>query len=399
MAEERVDVVVAGAGIVGLAVARSILARRPCDLLVLEAEAEVAAHQTGHNSGVVHAGLYYAPGSLKQRLCVAGRQRLYRFCAEHDVPHERCGKVVVATDERQLPNLAALAERATQNGVIVERLAPEHLAVREPHVTSAAGALLVADTGIVDFGVMCRRLVELVTAAGGRVRTGCPVHGAAPDGPGLVVTTAAGEVRCRRLVTCAGLQADRVARRCGADPGVRLVPFRGEYGALRPEARSLVRHLVYPVPDPSLPFLGVHLTRGVDGEVEVGPSALLSLARHGYERGRIPPGQDVLDTLTWPGAWRLMARHWRSGIMEMRRAASHRALVTSARRLVPALADADVVPGRRGIRALALTRRGDIVDDFHIVADDRAVHVLNAPSPAATASLAIGDHVAELVPA
>ncbi|MCB9897008.1 MAG: L-2-hydroxyglutarate oxidase [Planctomycetes bacterium] len=399
----RVDLVVVGAGVVGLATARALHARRPeASLLVLEAEGAVGRHQTGHNSGVVHAGLYYEPGSLKARLCRAGRAALLELCAARDVPHEVCGKLVVACDDVEHARLDALEARGRANGLVgLERLDARQLGEREPHVRGVA-ALFVPETGIVDFGAVARALADELRTAGVEVRTDAALlglagaDGAAGTRPGpLRLATTAGEIEAGFVVACAGLQADRVARGLGADPGATIVPFRGEYKRLVPARRGLVRrHLIYPVPDPAYPFLGVHFTRTVGGEVEIGPDAVLALSRHGYRKGDVDR-EDVLEMLKSGGVRRMLLQRWRRGLSELLRARSRGLSLAAMRRLVPELRDGDVEPARCGVRAQAVRPDGTLIDDFHMVRGPRSLHVLNAPSPAATASLAIGGHVAE----
>ncbi len=406
------DVAIIGGGIVGLATALALgggsgqgsgrddeRARaggaRPRRVVVLEAEPRVAAHQTGHNSGVIHSGIYYKPGSLKARLCTRGRELMVRFCAEHGVPHERCGKVIVATRPEELAALDELLRRGRENGLrSVRRLSSAELREREPHAAGLA-ALLVEETGITDYTAVARAMAADLAGRGDEVRTGWPVRGvvAEADG-GFRLLTPRGELRCRGLVNCAGLQSDRVARMCGVDPGLAIVPFRGEYRLLAPERRGLVRHLIYPVPDPRYPFLGVHFTRGVDGAVEAGPNAVLAWNRHGYRPGR-PAPRDAAALLAYAGFWRMAARHWRTGWMELRRSFSNERFARSLQALVPEITAADLLPGPAGIRAQAVLPSGALVDDFHLVEGRHALHVLNAPSPAATASLAIGEHLAE----
>jgi L-2-hydroxyglutarate oxidase len=388
------DYIVIGGGIVGLATAREHLLRTPgAGVLLLEKEAALARHQTGHNSGVIHAGLYYRPGSLKAQNCTAGREALYRFCAEHDIPHERCGKVVVATDEQELPALDELERRGRANGLAgLERLDAAQVRLREPHTAAVAG-LFVPQTGIVDYTRVTEVLADQVRRCGGVIRLGAEVRAARAEGDGLTLVTSAGEFRTRFLVNCAGLHCDRVARFCGVEPGVRIVPFRGEYYLVRAERRDLVRHLVYPVPDPTLPFLGVHFTRMIDGSLEAGPNAVLAWKREGY-RGSDLSLKDLAETLAYPGFWRLAGRFWRSGLAEYRRSLSKAAFVASLQRLVPEVTAADVLRGGAGVRAQAVDGDGRLVDDFRIVTGERMVHVLNAPSPAATAALSIGRVIA-----
>lgn len=382
-----------GAGILGLAMARELLLRRPgLDLVVLERETAVAAHQTSHSSGVIHAGVYYAPGSLKATLCVEGARLLYAYCEERDIPAERCGKLIVATSAAELGRLEALEERARANGVAIRRVTGAEIEALEPFVRGVA-ALHSPGTGIVDYGRVAEALRDDVTRAGGRLHTRCAVH-RVEDGEGAAATAvhAHGETRAPLVVACAGLWSDRLARASGVADDLRIVPFRGAYFRLaRPE---LCRALIYPVPDPGLPFLGVHLTRRIDGEVLAGPTALLVGARDAY-RLRAVRRRDVLDTATWPGTYRLAARWWRHGLTELMHAASRRAYARAARALVPALRAEDLEPAFAGIRAQAVDRRGSLVDDFVLTRSRRALHVRNAPSPGATSSLAIARYLAD----
>jgi len=381
------DVLVVGAGILGLAVAREALVRRPgASVVVLEREPEIARHQTSHNSGVIHAGLSYTPGSLKARLCVDGARRLYALCDELGVPAERCGKLVVARRADELPRLDELERRARANGVRVARIAGSGITEFEPHARGVA-ALHSPDTGIVDFARVAQALRADVEARGAVVVTGCGVHAVRPSG----VEHERGVTRTGTTVCCAGLQSDRLAERSGADAEPRIVPFRGAYFRLRrPE---LVRALIYPVPDPALPFLGVHLTRRAQGDVVAGPTALPVAARDAYRLGRVRAA-DVRDTVLWPGTWR-MAWRWRSqALREAGYAISRRAYAREARSLVPALRDDDLEPGFAGVRAQALGRDGALLDDFAFAGGDGVLHVRNAPSPAATAALAIAEEIA-----
>jgi len=369
---------------------------RRLSLVVLEAEKKLASHQTGNNSGVIHSGLYYKPGSLKATLCVEGRRAMYEFCREHGVRHECCGKVVVATREAELPALDELERRGKANGLVgIKRLSAAELKEHEPHLAGIAG-LHVPETGIVNYAEVTAAYAEVVRELGGEVWTEAAVRAVhrLPAG-GLVVETTRGRVEAGGLVNCAGLQSDRVARLCSATPGVKIVPFRGEYYTLRPERSSLVRNLIYPVPDPRFPFLGVHFTRMIGGGVEAGPNAVLALARHGYRRTSFSL-RDSYDTGTYVGFWRMARRHWLTGFGELHRSFSKRAFLSALRRLIPELELSDLSPGGAGVRAQALDPTGALVDDFRIVQGDRMVHVLNAPSPAATASISIGRHIAKL---
>lgn len=387
------DVLVIGGGIVGLATARNLALDHGLAVTVLEAESDLAAHQTGHNSGVVHSGLYYRPGSLKAELCVAGREALFAYAAERGLPHERCGKVVVAVEEQELPRLDELERRGRANGLVgIERLDGAGVREREPRAAGIAG-LWVPETGITDYRAVAEAYAEDVRAAGGEVRVASPVKKIRASSRQVVVEAGGDRLSARFLVACAGLESDRVARRAGLAPQVRIVPFRGDYFVLAPEARSLVRNLVYPVPDPDLPFLGVHLTRGVDGAVEAGPSAVLSFRRDGYSRTAFSL-RDTASTLAFPGFWRMAPRWARTGFGEMRRAFDKRAFVRALARLVPEIRAEHLAPGGCGIRAQALDRAGRLLDDFALEERESMIHVLNAPSPAATASLAIGARIA-----
>jgi len=363
-------------------------------VIVLEAEGRVGAHQTGHNSGVIHSGLYYRPGSLKARTCAAGREAMYAFCEEHAIPHRRTGKLVVATREQQLPALATLEARGRANGLKgMTRLDPDDVRRLDPEVRAVAG-LWVAETGVVNFGAVAGALAERIGRRGGEVRLGAAVQAVRQANGGVRIVTPQGDVTARLLVNCAGLNSDRVARMAGLDPGVAIVPFRGEYYELRPERAGLVRNLIYPVPDPDLPFLGVHFTRRIDGRVEAGPNAVLAWRRDGYERWSFRL-RDAIDTLRFPGFWRLARRFWRTGLAEQGRSLSKPLFVRALQQLVPAVRSADLRWGGCGVRAQAVDRHGALVDDFHIIEGDSGVHVVNAPSPAATASLSIGLQVAE----
>jgi L-2-hydroxyglutarate oxidase len=393
---ETADLVVVGAGILGLAVAREALLRDPdLRVRVVEREDRVGAHQTGHNSGVVHAGIYYAPGSLKARLCVEGARELYAFCEARGVRAERCGKVIVATSLAELPGLDALERRGRQNGVPgLRRLDRRGLRELEPHAEGVA-ALHSPATGIVDFPAVARALAAEVAERGGDIVLGRTVTGVDTSRGGeVVLDTAYGEVAGRHAVFCAGAWSDRLAVLAGAPPDPRIVPFRGAYLRLHPERRHLVNGLIYPVPDPALPFLGVHLTRHVDGDVLVGPTALMAPARDAYRLRRVEP-RDVAATLAWPGTWRMAKRFWRTGLAEIGYAANRAAFVRAARRYVPELREDDVLPGPSGVRAQALGRDGALVDDFVISHTGRALHVRNAPSPAATSALAIARLIAD----
>lgn len=393
----EVDLCVVGGGIVGLATAYAVQQRLPgIRIALLEKEPALAQHQTSHNSGVVHAGIYYRPGTLRASLCVRGVARLRDFCAEHGVAYDPVGKVIVATDEAELPRLDALLERGNANGVPGLRMIEvDELRAIEPH---AAGlrALHSPNTAIVDYPGVCRVLAAELERGGARIETAARVIDIGTSPGGVTLQTPRVQVHARRMVACAGLHADRLARLAGLEPSVRIVPFRGEYYFLQPHARELVRGLIYPVPDPALPFLGVHFTRTVHGEVEAGPNAVLALAREGYTHTTIDPF-DLAHTAAYPGFWRLAARFWRVGAYEYYRSFSTRAFVSSLQKLVPSVREGDVRRGGAGVRAQAVGRDGSVLDDFVIEEDERTLHVLNAPSPAATASLTIGEHLAERV--
>lgn len=377
----------------GLATAREIRLRHPRrTVLVLEKESELATHQTGHNSGVIHSGIYYRPGSLKARNCRRGVEKLIEFCEEHGVPYEQCGKVIVATSEGERARLHALFARGQENGIPGLRLVSGvELETIEPHARGVE-AIVSPETGIVDFRQVALKLAELFVNDGGRIETGVAVSSL--DGSTLV--TSGGNFTARNIVCCAGLHADRVARVAGVSPSVLVLGFRGEYYRLKPERRHLVRHLIYPVPDPRFPFLGVHFTRRIDGEVEAGPNAVLALAREGYRRTTIDWG-DIGEMLRFPGFWKMGWKHWSMAADEYRRSLSKRAFVRELKRLVPEIEEADLEPGGAGVRAMALTRDGELVDDFVIERNRHVVSVLNAPSPAATSALAIAEQVADLL--
>jgi 2-hydroxyglutarate dehydrogenase len=392
------DLVIVGAGIVALAAARELLARRPAlRVVVLEREDAVARHQTGSNSGVIHGGIYYKPGSLKARLCVEGAQMMYAYCDERGIPTERCGKVIVALSQRELPGLEELEARGRANGVPgLRRVDRAGLAELEPHAAGIA-ALHSPATGIVDFGAVARALADDVRAAGGEIRLGHAVTGLTRDARGGVVARwAGGALRARRGLVCAGAWTDRLARAAGAPADPRIVPFRGAYLRLAPEARGLVKSMIYPVPDPALPFLGVHLTKRIDGEVWLGPTALMVAAPDAYALTRVDP-RSVRSTLTWPGTWRMMHRHWRAGLTELRLGASRRAFVAACAAYVPELRADDVRAGPSGVRAQGLGRDGALVDDFVVHDLDGVQYVRNAPSPAATSSLALARLLADQV--
>lgn len=395
MGASAFELAVIGGGIVGVAVAHALTEALPgLSLVLLEKETGLARHQTGNNSGVIHSGLYYRPGSLKARNCVVGREALYTFCREQGVAHEACGKVVLATREEELPALDELERRGAANGLQgLARLDAAGIRQHEPHAAGIAG-LWVPQTGIVDYVGMTEAMARRVRERGGEIRTGARVERIRREGEEFRLRTAGGDVSSRWLIACAGLQADRVARLAGVEPPVRIVPFRGEYYRLRPERRSLVKNLIYPVPDPTLPFLGVHFTRLVDGGVEAGPNAVLALKREGYQKYSFSL-RDSLETLAWPGFWRLAKGYAATGLHEYYRSFSKRAFVHELRRLLPEVEGDDLQGGEAGVRAQAVGRDGRLLDDFLLLEGEGMIHVLNAPSPAATAALSIGATIAD----
>ena len=390
------DFAIIGGGIVGLAAAHAIRSQNPAaTLIVLEKESDWAHHQTGHNSGVIHSGIYYKPGSFKARFCRAGNRSMADFCRDHGIEFELCGKVIVATQEKELAQLDKLYERGVQNELRVKRIEAAELKEIEPHVTGLA-AIRVFDAGIVDYTAVCQALATLLGESGCELALNHEVTAITqnPDRVELIANDAA--ISARLVINCAGLHSDRVAVLSGADPNLKIVPFRGEYFELRAQRRQLVNHLIYPVPNPDFPFLGVHFTRMIGGHVEAGPNAVLALAREGYRKTDFDLA-DLRETLGFSGFRTLSRRYWKEGLQEMWRSISKRAFVRSLQQLIPAITAADLEPAPAGIRAQAVKADGSLVDDFHIIADKRCLHVCNAPSPAATASLEIGKHIAGLV--
>jgi L-2-hydroxyglutarate oxidase len=383
-------VVIVGAGIVGLAVARALAASGD-EVVVLEKEADLARHQTGRNSGVIHSGLYYTPGSFKAKLCVAGAASMKAYAQEHGIAHEITGKLVVATREDQLPQLAKLEERATANGVPARRVDRAEAREYEPNVECVA-ALRVESTGIIDYTGVCRAMAAEILASGGEIRYSTQFRGARNEAAGVIVETDAGEISADLLINCAGLYSDVVAKRSGVTPDVRIIPFRGEYFTLAEEASARVRGLIYPVPDPRFPFLGVHLTKMVDGSVHAGPNAVFALAREGY-RWRDVSVSDLWSAATWPGLWRLGGKYAGTAYGEVRRSLSRSQFARSLSELVAGIEAQDLLPAKAGVRAQAMRRDGSLVDDFHIQRAPRQVHVLNSPSPAATCALEIADMI------
>jgi L-2-hydroxyglutarate oxidase len=389
------DIAIIGGGIVGMATAMALSRYSNVSLAVLEAEDRLAAHQTGHNSGVIHSSLYYKPGSLKARNCTEGREAMYRFCQDHGIAHEQCGKVVVATRGREIPSLDELERRGGANGIQgMKRLKRQELREYEPHAAGIEG-LFVPVTGIVDYVQVTEKYAEIVQNSGGEIHTGTSVTGFKREPSGIILETNRGEVRCRNLISCGGLQSDRIARMAGVDPKVRITPFRGEYYELIPERRHLVKNLIYPVPDPTFPFLGVHFTRLIRGGIEAGPNAVLAFKREGYTKSSFSL-RDTREILFYRGFWLLAFKYWETGLGEMLRSWNKGAFVKALQKLMPELRKEDIRPAGAGVRAQALEPSGCLVDDFRIIQADRMIHVLNAPSPAATASISIGETISHM---
>jgi L-2-hydroxyglutarate oxidase len=392
MSLKQYDVAIIGGGIIGCATAMALAGKKDVSVVILEAESKLAAHQTGNNSGVIHSGLYYEPGSMKAKNCVSGREAMYAFCEEKDIAFERCGKVVVATHERELPMLNTLEERGRANGLKgLRRLSGEELKEYEPHVSGIDG-LFVPDTGIVDYNRVTEKFAEIARTNGSDLQLNSRVTACKRSSDGLIIETTKGNLHCKNLVNCAGLQSDRVAKMCGVEPGLKIIPFRGEYYELIPESQHLVKNLIYPVPDLSFPFLGVHFTRMIQGGVEAGPNAVLAFKREGYKKTSFS-FRDSLETFTYGGFFKLIRPYWKMGFGEMWRSFSKKAFVKALQKLVPELGSSDVCPGGTGVRAQALEPNGALVDDFRIVEAERMIHVLNAPSPAATAAISIGEQI------
>lgn len=382
-----------GGGIVGIATAMALSKKKNIKICVLEAEEQLAAHQTMNNSGVIHSGLYYKPGSLKARNCVEGRQKLYEFCRKHDIAHEQCGKVVVATRTEEIPALDELERKGHANGLIgLKRLSRAQIKEYEPHITGIGG-LLVPETGIVDYVQVTNKFAELVLNAGHEIKLHTSFVGLKQSKESLIIETTKGEIQSKNLINCAGLQSDRIARACGIEPGLRIIPFRGEYYELKPEKHHLINNLVYPVPDPAFPFLGVHFTRMIHGGVEAGPNAVLAFKREGYKKFSFSL-KDSSEIFGYRGFLLLAAKFIKMGMGEFYRSFSKAAFVKALQQLLPEIESKDIVPGGTGVRAQALEKNGNLVDDFRIVQNERMIHVLNAPSPAATASISIGEKIA-----
>jgi L-2-hydroxyglutarate oxidase len=393
----KVDCAIIGGGIVGLSVALHLGRQQPgLRIAVLEKESRVASHQTGRNSGVIHSGIYYPPGSLKARYAREGNRAMVEFCREHGIAHEVCGKIIVATTEQELPLLENLHRRGLENELSVTALSAEEVREVEPHVRCLRG-LRVSSTGIVNYREVCAKFAEIIQAQGGTVQTGVEVREIRPLGGAHALETAQGAIETQFLVNCGGLQSDRLARKAGLPLEARITPFRGEYYELVPDRRHLVRALIYPVPNPSFPFLGVHFTRMIDGSVHAGPNAVLAWQREGYEKTDIDL-RDLLETLTYRGFWNLARHHYKEGFAEMYRSFSKKAFVRSLQQLIPEVQAEDLVPAQSGVRAQALLPNGGLVNDFLLVHGTNSIHVCNAPSPAATASLEIGKEVARQIP-
>ena len=391
------DVVILGGGIVGLSTAMQLKGDRFANWQVAVAEKEtvLASHQTGHNSGVIHSGIYYRPDSQKARFCITGIQTLLRFCDENEIEYQQCGKVIVATGEEELGRLESLYERGTANGVQgLEMIGPERLKEIEPHAAGVQ-AMWVPSTGIIDYKKVASAYASRFQQNGGDIFTGAPVRKITRYPGEVVLETAKGILKTKHVINCAGLYADRVAEMMGERLEVRIIPFRGEYFTLRPERHHLVNGLIYPVPDPRFPFLGVHYTRTIDGRVEAGPNAVLAMGREGYRKSDWDFGESW-STFTFPGFWKMSAKYWRVGVDELRRSYSKNRFVRDLKRLLPEIQDSDLAPGGSGVRAQAVARNGTLLDDFSILRGREAIHVLNAPSPGATSSLAIGAHIADL---
>ncbi|BDQ02973.1 L-2-hydroxyglutarate oxidase [Ignavibacterium sp.] len=390
------DIIFIGGGIVGTASALKLLEKKNLRILLIEAEDTLAKHQTGNNSGVIHSGLYYKPGSLKALNCTRGREMLYQFCEEHSIPHERCGKIVVATDESELPQLKMLEERGIANGLVgIKRLTKEEIKEYEPY-SNGIEALYVPQTGIVDYVAVTNKYAKLIMKNGGEIKLKSKAVSIKVNCNQIVVCTEEDEFKSKYLVNCGGLYSDKVAKMSGVNPDVKIIPFRGEYYELKKDKQHLVKNLIYPVPDPQFPFLGVHFTRMIHGGVEAGPNAVLAFKRTGYKKSDIDISQ-ITEMLLYPGFWKMAKKHYKMGWEEFKRSFSKKLFVKSLQKLIPELAEDDIIPGGAGVRAQALDRDGKLLDDFRIIQTDKMIHVLNAPSPAATASLSIGDTISDMI--
>jgi L-2-hydroxyglutarate oxidase len=395
MNKKNFNVVIVGGGIIGNATAYSLQKKGIKSVLVIEAEKKLAAHQTGNNSGVIHSGIYYKPGSLKAKLCTEGRDMLYKFCEEYNIPYEGCGKIIVATKKEEISTLNEIERRGLANGLHrIRRLSKEKILEYEPYAAGIEG-LLVPDTGIVDFIGVTNKLSDLIKENDGEILTSCNFLSITNLSDHLVVETTKGNFNCRLLINCGGLQSDRIAKACGLNPDVQIIPFRGEYYNIKKEKEYLVKNLIYPVPDPKFPFLGVHFTRMIEGGIEAGPNAVLAFSRKGYTYNEIS-FTDIFEMIFFPGFWKMAMQHYKTGFDEFRRSFSKSLFTKALQKLVPAIEEDDIIPGGSGVRAQALDKNGMLTDDFKIIETEKHVHVLNAPSPAATASLSIGNYIAEL---
>ncbi|MBT8379439.1 MAG: L-2-hydroxyglutarate oxidase [Ignavibacteria bacterium] len=390
------DIVVIGGGIIGTSTALTLQKNSSQKTLLIESEKELATHQTGNNSGVIHSGLYYKPGSLKAKNCTEGRKLLYDFCQENNIKYENCGKIVVATEKDQLSALENLFERGTANGLTgIKKLSAVELKEYEPNVSGVAG-LFVPQTGIVDFKQVTNAYSKLLTEAGGEIKTICKFLSLKKIKDKLILNTTCGEIKCKVLVNCGGLYSDRIARICNVKPGLQIIPFRGEYYKLKRDKENLVKNLIYPVPNPKFPFLGVHFTKMINGGVEAGPNAVLAFKKEGYTKKDFS-FNDVFRMLTFSGFWKMAAKYYKMGFEEFYRSFSKKAFVKALQKLVPEIEENDIQPGGAGVRAQALGPNGKLVDDFRILETEKMVHVLNAPSPAATASISIGRRISKIV--
>ncbi|MGQ9642594.1 MAG: L-2-hydroxyglutarate oxidase [Ignavibacterium sp.] len=390
------DLIFIGGGIVGTASALQLLQKKNLRILLIEAEDSLARHQTGNNSGVIHSGLYYKPGSLKALNCARGREMLYEFCQAHSIPFEKCGKIVVASDESEIPALRMLEERGIANGLTgIKRLTKDEIKEYEPYA-SGIEALYVPQTGIVDYVAVTNKYAKLILKNGGEIKLNAKASSIKVNCNEIVVLTEDDEFKAKFLVNCAGLYSDKVAQMSGINPDVKIIPFRGEYYKLKKEKQHFVKNLIYPVPDPQFPFLGVHFTRMIHGGVEAGPNAVLAFKRTGYKKTDIDISQ-IAEMIFYPGFWKMAKKHYRMGIEEFRRSFSKKLFVKSLQKLIPDLTEDDIVPGGSGVRAQALDRDGKLLDDFRIIQTDKMIHVFNAPSPAATASLSIGDTISDMI--
>lgn len=390
------DIAIIGGGIIGTATALHLQKKSNYKIVILEAEDHLAAHQTGNNSGVIHSGLYYKPGSLKAKNCTLGREMMYRFCEENDIKHDKCGKLVVATNQDEIASLNELERRGKENGLTeIKRLSKNELAEYEPHVNGIEG-LFVGETGIVDYKDVVDTYSKLIKEKNGEIKTNHRFRSLKKENRNLVLETESGEIRTNFLVNCGGLQSDRIAKLCGVEPGLQIIPFRGEYYRINKNKEYLVKNLIYPVPDPKFPFLGVHFTRMVKGGVEAGPNAVLAFKREGYKHSDISV-PDLIRMFSYPGFWKMAAKHYKMGFHEFHRSFSKEAFVKALQKLIPDIQNEDIHREGAGVRAQALEPDGKLVDDFRIIESEKMIHVLNAPSPAATASLSIGQAIADLI--